>query len=196
MDNSLDFNQDSVIVDAEKMINTNGLKEQINDNSILEINIQKYLNLNPVFKNLKKVNFNMIVIGQSDSGKSSFIELFLNKLRKSCNNTVNTHNSSTNENSDSNINYKEKMKKNINFNQIEEALIENKQDEEEEKNDFNEKYLPNKLLFTTHSVKVSTNKFNKFNIIECQGYSNNKNKKKWLYEIVNHLRKRVFFFII
>ena len=45
MDNSLDFNQDSVIVDAEKMINTNGLKEQINDNSILEINIQKYLNL-------------------------------------------------------------------------------------------------------------------------------------------------------
>ena len=145
----MNFTQDSLIINLVNMINPCKPEVDISDIFILEKNIQSYVNLNPVNYLFKQVNFNLIVLGESSSGKSPFIDCSLKKISTPCNNSVSTNKSSTDEDSDYNI-----IQKNPSFNLIEKM---------EEKSGINKYNYHFDINFITHSVFISNNKSIKFN---------------------------------
>jgi septin family protein len=178
------FEEDSLIMNVEKMINSSQIKEDtLNEVSILEKNNQKFLNLNPV-------NFNVLVIGESESGKSTFIKCFMNKMQKSCNNHNKSYNSSTNENSDNVLkdNKNTQIPKNDTTlrDLIESALLQNQAKED------NNGAMKDSVVFKENFVQYSTpSKRFKFNLIDSTGYGQTLNNKSWLSEIMKFVKKRV-----
>ena len=128
----------------------------------------------------------MIVIGESGSGKTTFIKCFLDKMRKSSN--INNNTSSTRENSDSNIKNNTNKNNNIfNTKLIEDVFFMSDED------DINRNDFASKLVFNSHTVQYTTtnNKNFEFKIIDSPGYGNSLNNKKWLVEIIDYVKKRV-----
>ncbi len=133
------------------------------------------------------MNFNIIVIGESGTGKTTFIKCFLNKMQKQCN----SNNSSTNENSHSffvNNNFNEK--RSLTFNMIEDVIFEKDEDEASLEKKINNSST---LSFTAHTVKhISSKKYNQITLIDSPGYGHSLNNKKWLKEIIEYIKKRVY----
>jgi septin family protein len=131
----------------------------------------------------------LIVVGESGTGKSTFIKSFLSKMRKShYPNDVNNY--STNENSEQPYNNKDNMKKEMKFNMIEDSLFHT---EEEEKDSENLNFQSSRTMnFNAHTLKfLSPKKINKFTIIDSPGYGHSLNNKKWLFQIIDYIKKRV-----
>lgn len=131
----------------------------------------------------------MIVVGESGTGKTTFVKSFLNKMQKR--NNTNINESSTNENSYS-ICFQNNLneKKNLTLNLIEDIIFENSMEKK-----FNS--FDSTLSFTSHTVKHSTNnKQNLFTIIDSEGYGQSLNNKKWLQQLINYFKKRVIIILI
>jgi septin family protein len=159
---------DSVILNMEKLllnqkVENNGFVDNCSELAILEKNKQIFLSKN-------QVNFNVLVVGESGAGKTTFIKNFLKKVEKLTTKGKNNQNDISMENNSFNVYCEQNFP--INEDDIKSGIYTSK--------------------FDSYKVNHLSNSHNyNFRIIDSPGYPSHGKQNDWLNQILEYIHRRV-----